>query len=70
MHLERARPALRDIKEAGDFIAPDSPNAAEWSGWLNPSRRFLSNFSKPATSAARSVLVAPGTYVSTRSGIR
>jgi toxin ParE1/3/4 len=29
MHLEWARPALRDIKEAGDFIASDSPEAAE-----------------------------------------
>jgi plasmid stabilization system protein ParE len=29
MHLEWARPALRDIKEAGDFIASDSPHAAE-----------------------------------------
>jgi len=29
MHLEWARPALKDIREAGDFIASDSPHAAE-----------------------------------------
>lgn len=29
MHLKWARPALRDIKEAGDFIALDNPQAAE-----------------------------------------
>jgi hypothetical protein len=29
MHLEWARPAPGDIKEAGDFIASDNPLAAE-----------------------------------------
>lgn len=29
MHLEWTRPALRDLKEAGDFIALDKPDAAE-----------------------------------------
>ena len=29
MHLKWARPALGDIKEAGDFIALDNPQAAE-----------------------------------------
>ena len=29
MHLEWALPALRDIKDAGDFIASDGPHAAK-----------------------------------------
>ncbi len=29
MHLEWTRPALRDLREAGDFIASDKPIAAK-----------------------------------------
>jgi addiction module RelE/StbE family toxin len=65
MHLEWARPALRDIKEAGDFIASDNPRAAErMAARIQEAVEYLvehPNMGRPGRVSATRELVVSGT---------
>ncbi|MFZ5997874.1 MAG: type II toxin-antitoxin system RelE/ParE family toxin [Nitrospirota bacterium] len=65
MHLEWTRPALNDLKEAGDFIALDSPRAAErMSKRIKEAVEYLvehPNIGKPGRVSGTRELVISGT---------
>ncbi|MCL4490630.1 MAG: type II toxin-antitoxin system RelE/ParE family toxin [Nitrospirae bacterium] len=65
MHLEWARPALGDLKEAGDFISRDNPQAAErMSERVKEAVEYLReypNMGRPGRAAGTKELVVSGT---------